>query len=38
MFGGFFLADGFVCFAGGFCEKRVLERGVLMVNLWWDAW
>jgi hypothetical protein len=33
-----FLVDGFVRFAEVFCEKRVSERGILMVNLWWFAW
>jgi hypothetical protein len=27
---------GFACFCRGFWEKRVAERGFLMVNLWWD--
>jgi hypothetical protein len=23
-------------FAGGFCEKRRVERGFLLVSLWWN--
>jgi hypothetical protein len=38
MFGGFVLGPWLCVFCRGFCEKRVLRRGVLMVNLWWDAW
>jgi hypothetical protein len=30
----FFSGGGFVVFYGGFWQKRVAERGVLVVNLW----
>jgi hypothetical protein len=32
-----FSAGGFLCFCRGFWGKRVVERGFLMVNLWWDC-
>jgi len=31
----FFSEAGFRGFAGDFGEKRVAERGFLMVSLWW---
>jgi hypothetical protein len=36
-----FSKGGFRCFAGGFGKKYMLERGFLMVNLWWiggESW
>jgi hypothetical protein len=33
----FFLALVYLVFTGGFWQKRVAERGFLMVNLWWIA-
>jgi hypothetical protein len=33
----FFSEGGFLCFCRGFWGKRVVERGFLMVNLWWDC-
>jgi hypothetical protein len=32
----FFLWGVFGVFAGGFLKKRVVERGFLVVNLWWN--
>jgi hypothetical protein len=34
----FFLLWLFVVFYRGFWEKWVVERRVLMVNLWWNVW
>jgi hypothetical protein len=34
---GVFSAGAFLCFCRGFWEKRVVERGFLMVNSWWDC-
>jgi hypothetical protein len=34
----FLLMNGFLRFYWVFCEKWVTNRGVLMVNLWWDVW
>ena len=33
----FFSEGGFLCFCWGFWGKRVVERGFLMVKLWWDC-
>jgi hypothetical protein len=36
MLSGLLFLRGDLCvFAGGFGQKRVVERGFLMVNLWW---
>jgi hypothetical protein len=34
----FFSGGGFVVFYWGFWQKRVAERSVFVVNLWWNAW
>jgi len=37
----YFLGSWFWLFCGGFGKKRVVERGFLMVNLWWirgESW
>jgi hypothetical protein len=34
---GVFSEGSFLCFCRGFWGKRVVERGFLMVNLWWDC-
>ena len=34
-FAEFFLLKWFCGFCGGFCEKRVVGCGFLMVSLWW---